>query len=309
MAIDSLAIYNNLVEMNQSNPEAYFYRANYCINTGNLVQAQSDLESALDLDSTVAKVRIKYADLRVAQLDLEGGKYHYEYVLSKDSTSVGALMGLGRIYAILKNNAAAIHYLSLLLEKDPHYAEAYFLKGMIYRADFYETGRQESWDRAMSSYQTAVEQNSDYYSAYVEMGVMHDQVGSDLAMDYYNSALAIYPESIEAWYNIGMFFQERGEIDTALATYRTLNLIDSTYADAYYNQGYIHLIFTKHIDSAAFYFSRATNFDPEYFQAYNNLGLCYEELGDKNAARNNYQKAVDINPDFQLAKDNLNRLK
>jgi tetratricopeptide (TPR) repeat protein len=245
----------------------------------------------------------------VAQLDLEGGKDHYEYVLSKDSTSVGALMGLSRIYAILKNNAGAIHYLSLLLEQDPHYAEAYFLKGMIYRADFYETGRQESWDRALSSYQTAVEQNPDYYSAYVEMGVMHDQIGSDLAMDYYNSALAIYPESIEAWYNIGMFYQKRGQIDTALATYRTLNSIDSTYADAYYNQGYIHLIVKKQIDSAVFYFSRATNFDPEYFQAYNNLGLCYEELGEKEKARTFYQKAVEINPDFQLAKDNLNRLR
>jgi len=46
-----------------------------------------------------------------------------------------------------------------------------------------------------------------------------------------------------------------------------------------------------------------------YFQAYNNLGLAYELSGDIPNAKKYYQKAIDANPDFQLAKDNLNSLR
>ncbi len=306
--IDSMKYYAILVEENPSSTDAFYYRARYCIRQGLVDQALLDLETAMNIDSTIPKVRIAYGDVLLSKLAIEDSKVQYEFVLATDSSSVPALMGMSRIYALLNNNANAIAYLSRLLTIDPHYADAYFLKGMIYRADFYETGRKESWDRAMSSYQTAVEQNPDYYAAYVEMGVMHDQVNSDLAIDYYNSALDIYPESIEAWYNIGMFFQKRGELDTALATYRRLNEIDSTYPEPYFNQGYIHMLYTEKLDSAIYYFEKATHFDPEYFQAFNNIGLCYEKLGNEATAVGYYQKAVKINPDFDLAKENLRRL-
>ena len=160
----------------------------------------------------------------------------------------------------------------------------------------------------MSSYQTAVEQDPDYYAAFVEMGVMHDQVGSDLAIDYYKSALDIFPESIEAWYNIGMYHQTRGNVNGAIETYSKLHEIDSTYADAYFNHGYVHMIMTEELDSALHFFTIATEVDPEYFQAFNNIGLCYEKQGDLQLAKEYYRKSIEINPDYQLAKDNLNAL-
>ncbi|MCG8577810.1 MAG: tetratricopeptide repeat protein [Flavobacteriales bacterium] len=303
---DSLEIFNAQVDKYPNQTKPLFDRANYFIRQGSVDSARLDLEAAMDIDSSSLEVRNLYGDILISQLELEQGKYQYEYVLAKDTANTGALMGLSKLYALLDNNAQAIYYLGVLLQIDPHYAEAYFLKGMIYRSDFYVTGRQESWDRALSSYQTAVEQDPNYYAAYVEMGVMHDQLGSDLALDYFNAALEIYPESIEAWYNIGMYYQNRGQVDDALNTYRELNKIDSTYADAYHNQGYIHMIMTEDLDSAIYYFEKATDIDPEYFQAFNNLGLCYEKKDDIASAKKYYQKAVEINPDYQLAKDNLN---
>ena len=308
LIVDSLELYSGMVKQYPNSSESYYQRAAYLIRQGDIQSAQADLESAIAIDSSVNKVRTLYADVMVAQLDLETGKYNYEYVLSNDSSNVKALMGLAKIYALLENNAQAVYYLGTLLEYNPYYADAYFMKGMIYQSDYYKTGRQESWDRAVSSYQTAVEQDPNYYSAYVALGVMHDQVNSDLALEYYNAALEVYPESIEAWYNIGWFYQKRGDIDNAQATYRRLNQIDSTYAEGYYNQGYIQLINIGNVDSAIFFFDKAVYFDPEYYKAYNNLGLCYEKKKDYNEARKYYQKAIEIYPDFQLAKDNLNAL-
>lgn len=309
VAIDSMTYFNQKVDANPKSSDWRYKRAVFLLAKGDVPQSKYDLEQALRLDSVNMDARLMYANLHLSMTNLDTSKFHYEYILEKDTANTGALIGLSKLYALLDNPAAANAHISTALEINPNLAEAYFMRGIIYRTDYYDTGRKESWDRAVSSFQTTVEQDPDYYSAYIEMGVMYDQIKSDLALEYYNSALDIYPESQEAWYNIGMYHQTRGEVDQALTAYKKINAIDSTWADPYYNQGYIHLVLTEKLDSAIHYLTLATDRDPMYFQAYNNLGLAYELSGDIPNAKKYYQKAIDANPDFQLAKDNLNSLR
>jgi len=307
--IDSMTYFNQQVEENPGNADWLYQRAVFLLAEGEVDRSKYDLEQAIRLDSIHLDARLMYANLQLSLTHLDTSKYHYEFILEKDSANTGALMGLSKMYALVPNMAAANAHLSQALRIDPNLAEAYFMRGIIYRSDYYETGRKESWERAVSSFQTAVEQDPDYYEAYIEMGVMYDQSGSDLALEYYNSALDIYPESQEAWYNIGMYHQNRRNIEEALSAYRKINQIDSTWADPYYNQGYIHLVITEKLDSAIYFLSLATERDPNYFQAFNNLGLAYELSGDISNAKKYYQKAIDANPEFDLAKENLNSLK
>lgn len=306
---DSLAFFNKQIAADPTNTDWLYQRALYTLARGDFAGAKADLEQGIRIDSMDMDVRLLYANMQLSLTHLDTSKFHYTYILRKDSTNTGALIGMSKLYALLDNSAIADGYISAALKIDPHLAEAYFLRGIIYRSDFYATGRKESWDRALSSFQTTVEQDPNYYSAYVEMGVMHDQIKSDLALEYYNSALDIFPESQEALYNVGMYHQTRGQIDEACAAYRKLNELDSTWADPFYNQGYIHLVITGELDSSIYYFTKAVDCDPEYYQALNNLGLAYETKGDIENAKKYYSKAIDANPDFQLAKDNLNSLR
>lgn len=311
--VDSLKFYQEKLNADPNNPLVLFERAQYYIRRGNVEQAQFDLESALEKDSSILKVHKLYADVNLAKLNLEKSKYHYDYIIERDSANAGAYIGLGKLYAALNNSQQAIYYLGEALKINPYLPEPYFTKGLIYRSDYYtreidDPRKEESWDRAVSSFQTAVEQDPNYYSAYIEMGVMYDEKGDSLALEYYNSAIDIAPNSLEAWYNKAMYFQNRGEVDNALNSYYKINEIDETWPDPYYNLGYIHLLMTSELDSSIYYFERATQLDPMYYQAYNNMGLAYEKKGDFKNARKFYQKAVEINPDFQLAKDNLNAI-
>ncbi|MBI3134005.1 MAG: tetratricopeptide repeat protein [Bacteroidetes bacterium] len=308
VVFDSLAWFNKSLESNPSNLKILLERSKYHLRQGNVEDAQFDLENYLKADSSNLDVHKLYADIMMSKLVLEKSMFHYEYIIDHDSLYTGAYIGMGKLYALLDNNAAAIAYLNQALKIDPYQTEPYFMKGMIYRSDFITTGRQESWDMALSSFQTAIEQDPDNYSAYVQLGVMHEQMGDSTAVQYYNAAIDIYPQSIEAWYNKGIFYQNRGELDEAFSCYRELHHIDSTWADPYYNEGYIHLLMTEQIDSAVYFFNKAVELDPQYYQAYNNLGLAYEKKGDLTNARLYYTKAVEINPDYKLAKDNLNRL-
>jgi tetratricopeptide (TPR) repeat protein len=306
--IDSLDFLTNQINSNVDNADFRASRAKYFLRIGNISDALMDMQSAVRLDSNNTTYRNYYGDLLITTLDLDNAMLNYEYTLSIDSSNAKAYVGIGHIYALVNNPGLATGFLNKAYQIDPYLSEAYFLEGLIYRSDFYETGRDESWDRAISSFQTAVEQNPNYYSAYIEMGVMHDEQDHDIALEYYNTAIAIRPNSTEAWYNKGMFFQNKGKYEEAKTCYRTISSIDSLYTESYYNQGYINLVYEKQLDSSIFFFNKTVEIDSLHFYAYNNLGLSYERNGEIDLAQNAYKKAIEINPDFKLAKKNLNLL-
>ena len=306
---DSLHAFNFYVDNYPENKEPLFYRSKFFIRNGNVAGANNDIRKALELDSTDLRFRNTYASIQLSMLNLEEVKYHYEYTLAQEPHNIDALMGMAKLYALLSNFPMAQHrYLDTVISINPYYADAYFLRGIIYRTEYELSGNPESLRRSLSNFQTTVEQNPEYYGAYIEMGVVFDNLDSTIALDYYNSALEISPKSTEALYNKGMYFQKRGYVDSALSQYHKILTIDSSFTNAYYNQGYIHLIMTGVLDSARFYFEESIKREPDHYRAYNNLGLTYEKLGEKETAIKNYKKAIDIYPDFKLAKENLNAL-
>ena len=260
---DSLQAYNFYVNNYPENKEPLYQRSRYFIRTGNVFGANEDIKKALDLDSNDLRFRTTYASIQLSMLNLEEVKYHYEYTLEQEPHNIDALMGMAKLYALLSNFPMAQHrYLDTVISINPYYADAYFLRGIIYRTEFELSGNPESLRRSLSNFQTTVEQDPEYYSAYIEMGVMFDNLDSTIALQYYNSALDISPKSTEALYNKGMYYQKRGYVDSALHQYHKILKIDSTYTNAYYNQGYIHLIMTNVLDSARYYFEESIKREP-----------------------------------------------
>jgi len=51
-----------------------------------------------------------------------------------------------------------------------------------------------------------------------------------------------------------------------------------------------------------------TSSDPHYVYAINNLGAAYQRQGKLDEARQQYRRALQINPDYQPAKENLEQL-
>ncbi|MDI6640735.1 MAG: tetratricopeptide repeat protein [Elusimicrobiota bacterium] len=81
---------------------------------------------------------------------------------------------------------------------------------------------------------------------------------------------------------------------------------DKIYADLI-EAGKFYFVNTK-FDKAIEEFKKALKFNPNDPEIYYNLGLAYESKGELDEARKMYEKAVEINPNYSLAKEHLSKL-
>lgn len=188
------------------------------------------------------------------------------------------------------------------------------LKQNIYNAEAYflkgmtlkETG---DTNKAIQQFQTCIEQDPAYFDAYMQLGILYSRRGNALAVPYLENALNTNPESIEALYALGYHYQTVSkDYSKAKETYRTIIEKNPDYAQAFYNMGYIHFQ-TDSLEKAEKNFKIAVKVDPVYADAYYMLGLCAEVRNDFSTARKQYAQTLSIDGNHTLATVGLNRIK
>jgi len=284
-----------------SDPSRFAQRARFHESRDSVRAALKDWARAIQLDSTSAIWHIAMGDLYYRRIDLikAEGEFTKAVRLAPDSTE--ARLKLAELRLVKREYAEAMRWVNDALRLDDQDPKAYFLKGWIHR---------EAGDTALaiSSYRTAVERDPAFYNAYIALGLIMAERHDPLAMQYYNSAIDLRPESVEAWYDRGMYAQEHGQDSVALASYDRIKAIDPKNATAWYNSGYILLEHQHRTKEARAEFSRAITELPTYAQAYYNRGLTFELEGALDSALLDFQRSLALAPDFDLAAEALGRL-
>lgn len=284
-----------------NNAALYAERAALLQSRDSIMPAMNDLVRAVKLDSANATYRLRLGELMWFTRQVDQANYQYEKALSIDPNNAEAMLKLAEIQLVLRQYQKCMDLANNALRIDPRSAKGYFLKGWVHK----ETG---DTAKAISSFHTAVEMDPDHYDAFIQLGLMHASQHDALALDFYNSALAIRPKSTEAQYNKAMFAQENGMDSLALSCYALMMENDPNNALAYYNTGFIQL---EHLDDAALAvksFTGAIERLPTYHQAYFNRGLAYERLQRKDSASVDYRRALALVPDYDLAARGLDRV-
>jgi tetratricopeptide (TPR) repeat protein len=295
-AIDSL---NQVIVQRPNDAQPFLERARVHFLSGNNEDALDDVNRALRLDSANAKIVFERGELHFSMMKFDLAKADYERCLTLDPQSIDCMLKLGEMDIHLRNYSSAIERINTALRIDDQLAFAYYMKGRIYK----ETG---DTVLAASSYQTAIEVSPDYYDAYIEAGLLYVAAKNDLAIDYFNTALELRPNSVEALYNLAYYYTVTGTRDPsrfakAFSLYDRISEEDPNNATAPYNKGYIHLEYLQNYDSAALYFSQATELHPGYFQAYYNRGLALESMNRDEEALADYNRALALKPNFTEA--------
>ena len=292
---------NKLIGENSTDPDLFHKRARLYILKPDLDLALKDLNSAISLSPKNPSYYITLSDVYLLRGETKNCGESLSKALSLDPENNEALLKLAKLNLVLREYPAVFENVKKALAFDPVNPRAYFIRAIA----LLEKG---DTLRAVDDLKKTVDQDQGFYEAYLELGELYSMRKDKIAADYLRNALNIKPDSKEALYLLGMFYQETGQYDKAIETYDMLGKIDTTYRNAPYNSGYIYLVYLKDFKQAVDFFTRAIKRDPEYAEAYYNRGYAYELLGQYDKAYSDYKITLKLKDNYQKAIDALNRL-
>lgn len=291
---------NNELKNDPNNSSLYLKRARLYQKYNENLLAIEDVDRAIKVDSLIPEYYLLKAELQKKEGGYADAKRTLDKCLLIDNKNVQARIELGWMAFIIQNYKQAIEYADAALKLNVYAAEAYYLKGMIF-------SEQKDTAKAISSFITATEQESNYYDAYIQLGILHLNKKNVLARDYFKNAVNIKPNSSEALYNYAYACQQFGDYNEAISTYQ--KMIDiKPFREPYYNLGYIHQEYLNKPAEAIEFYNKAIQISPFYHTAYYNRGLCYETLGDFKNAELDYRKTLSIASDYDFAAISLERI-
>ncbi len=289
---------NKKITADPNNAALYHDRSLYFFNHGTYSRAMDDIQRALSIDSMNADYIYTKGDIFFSLMRFEEAMTSFQKCLSINKSHAEANLKTARILLYMRQFDECIKHINEALKSNVNLAEAYFLKGVVF---------QYAGDsvKAASSFQTAVEQKADYYDAYITLGLLYAAKKDSLAIQYYNSALSVRPNSQEALYDLGMYYQENGRYEDALKSYNQMTRFDQKSALGFYNKGYLYLVYLHQMNNAIPSFDSALRANPSFRDAYHNRGLAYRESGKYKEARADFRTALQLDPQFDLSANEL----
>lgn len=296
-----IAKLNKEIALNPEDPELYNKRAKLLYEKEKLDEAFADIRTALNLDSSKADYFLTLSDIYFGKGKIKNCRQSIEKAMNLEPENTDALVKYAELQLYFEEYKSTLEYIEKALAIDKLNAKAYFMKGMAYKLS-------GDTARAVLNFQTTVDQDPEYYHAFIQLGLLYATKHSKLAEDYYNNAIKLNPKSIEAHFDLAIFYQDDSLYDNAIIEYNKVLEINPKYKQAHYNLGYLHLVYLLVYDQAVLHFTNAIACDPEYAEAYYNRGYSYELLGNIASAKADYDKALELRPNYEMPIKGLNRL-
>lgn len=288
------------IKKNPKNARLYFERAVLLDRLEVDSLALKDYKKAISLDSTRAEYYSAIGDMLFEHKDLDGSVQWLEKALRVNPDDKTAHLKLAKMFLYIEEYNKALSEINTVLRQDVYNPEGYFLKGMVYKSLSDTT-------KAISSFMTALQVQPDHRDAMIQLGIMNGMKGDPIALKYYDNAYALDTLDVFPLYARGVYYQDKGDFETAKKEYINAILKDRNYLNSYYNLGYIYLQ-QDSLDKAFRQYDILTKLDPTDPEAYYNRGLCYELMGKKDEAIIDYKQALVFDEKYKEPKDGLARL-
>lgn len=290
--------------INKSPEDASLYaiRANTFYYEENYPEALLDIEQSILLSPNEALFYYRKGEylMSMDSVDSKSVKKAYQKSIELNPEFSDAILAYSKLLIARMEYKEADRMLSKALSVDNTNSKAYFLRGM---------SRKEQNDTAgaINMFSKAVSHDDSYFDAVLQIGDLYAAQNNELALLYFDRALAINEYSADAYYSKGLYLQNHSKFKDALKMYERTIELNSGYRLAYYNLAYIMIEFENYSDAHK-QLDKAIEVDPGYENAYNLKGVCYQKEGNLELAREYYNRTISLNPDNPFAKRNLEKL-
>jgi len=298
----NIGVLDSLIRQNPKNPDLFAKRARIQASKKNYQRALNDITIALKMDSLNPAYYVSQAEYFIFSGEPNSAKKGLNACLKRFPNNTDVMLKLAEIHLYMKEYSQAKIILNDILPINDDLGQIYFLQGLIALENNDSTG-------AARNFQTTIEKEPAYYAAYVQAGKIYAAKHNDLAIQYFKSAIDLQPESYEARYELGSYYQDHGYLNEAEQEYDyIISHIDSLQPYPYYNRGYIEMVYKHNYPEAVNWFTKAIDKKADYAEAWYNRGFSYELDGKLGRAKDDYRKATEIQPNFPLAIKGMNRI-
>lgn len=289
--------------MDDSKRDDYYAERAYALisNDKNYKLAIIDLEKAIALNPKNGAYLTKLADAYFGNNQTYKAKETYLKAHNLNPNDAEVLFKTGQFFMFVKKYDEAKRFLNEALKKDESYPKIYFILAQAFK----ET---QDTTKAIEYYKRAILIDAGDYDAYLQLGQILTVKNNKEALKYLDGAINTNESIEEAWYARGYYHQLGGDFEKALHDYQKTILINPNHTQAYYNAGYIYF-YKKNWPMAIRHFDMSIKANNEFEKPVYMIGLCKEAENKLDEAELFFKRCLQLNPNFELAKEGLNRLK
>jgi len=170
--------------------------------------------------------------------------------------------------------------------------------------------RNNLWKDDYTIWSDAAGKNPSSYRAHVEMGIARIRAGEYTgAIPYLKKAISLSPVKEEGHFNMGLTLAFLGRDKEAIGYLEKVIRLNPGSFKAY-NSLAIRYAMSGGYEEALGFIRKGIEIEPGYPLFYNTLGnILYDGFNKKEEAEEAYRKAISLDPDLDLPKKNLERMK
>lgn len=208
---------------------------------------------------------------------------------------------------LLENNRVpeAVKLLYEIIQKRKDFSDAYSDLAHIYES-------QGLHEDALAVMESGYKNNPENYGVILNYGVLMVKTGLlDKGIEFLQKAIGIMDTDPDAWTHLGMAYTIKREFQKALEFYEKALILDSTNALIHDNLGFLHFTIYQRTGkigdntAARENFRKAIELDPCLASAYNGLGGAYKAAGQVDKAISAWEKSLELDPDYGFPLYNL----
>lgn len=225
----------------------------------------------------------------------------YSSSLKATPRSAILLYDLGAAYADEGNVSAAADDYQRAIALNPDYTSAIINLGNVLQHEGHDSEAADLYKRAISIDPRDPDIWVDLGDVYLQLSLNQE------AENAYARAIALKPNDVDAMIDLGAALQRSGKYSAATQAYQRAIATDPNQAPAYCDLGAV-LLQQGNKQAAREQLMKAIEHNDAYAPAYLDLGVLYEQTGERDLAIEMYRKALQLQPDYQHALANLQRL-
>ncbi|OFX81897.1 MAG: hypothetical protein A2X12_11190 [Bacteroidetes bacterium GWE2_29_8] len=292
---------SQLILEQPDNSILYEKRALFYLNENNANEALKDIRKAIIKDSSNYSFFRTLSDIYFVMGLGARSKEALKKSISLRKDNDTTYINMAEIFFYEKDFKNALLYLDTSFKINKCNSKYYLLRGLI------AIDKKDSL-KAITFLTDATKYNENNYDAFLQLGLLYSSLKNEKAISNFEKAIKLNPSEIEADYALALFHQENQKFEEAIVIYNKIIKKKPNYKYAYYNIGYIKLVYQNAPKDAVKYFTEAITIDKNYVEAYYNRGYSYELISDYNNAEKDYKKALELKHNYEKAIEALNRL-